>query len=115
MGIAITTALSRLIFAHHGQVHVRLLLLYSEKFVIAIADVIRLGEDLLLDASCIFLVVLCVRCAYMRAYLLTPILVVDNMRSADILSPTPVQMQTLPLVLQGRDILAAAPPGSGKS
>ncbi|XP_065175818.1 uncharacterized protein LOC135805668 isoform X2 [Sycon ciliatum] len=39
----------------------------------------------------------------------------DNVREAGIESPTPVQMQALPLILQGRHVLAAAPPGSGKT
>ena len=39
----------------------------------------------------------------------------DNLRGLEIASPTPVQMQVLPLMLGGRDVLATAPPGSGKS
>ena len=40
--------------------------------------------------------------------------IVENLYSQGYLSPTPVQMQVWPLMLEGRDLLAAAPTGSGE-
>ncbi|KNE65011.1 hypothetical protein AMAG_10677 [Allomyces macrogynus ATCC 38327] len=41
--------------------------------------------------------------------------VARNVRSAGYTSPTPIQMQAMPLILRGRDVLACAPTGSGKT
>ncbi|XP_053950082.1 DEAD box protein 52 homolog [Anastrepha ludens] len=38
-----------------------------------------------------------------------------NLESATYASPTPVQMQAMPLLLQGRNVMASAPTGSGKT
>ncbi|KAI3373663.1 hypothetical protein L3Q82_022253, partial [Scortum barcoo] len=38
-----------------------------------------------------------------------------NLRDAGLTSPTPVQMQAIPLMMHGRELLACAPTGSGKT
>ncbi|CAI8027584.1 Probable ATP-dependent RNA helicase DDX52 [Geodia barretti] len=38
-----------------------------------------------------------------------------NVASAGYLKPTPIQMQAIPLMLHGREVLACAPTGSGKT
>lgn len=38
-----------------------------------------------------------------------------NIENSDWKEPTPIQMQSIPVLLSGRDILAAAPTGSGKT
>ena len=40
---------------------------------------------------------------------------VEALKRLDILEPTPVQQQTIPLLLQGRDVIASAPTGTGKT
>lgn len=42
-------------------------------------------------------------------------IILKNIESSNWKEPTPVQMQAIPILLSGRDILAAAPTGSGKS
>ena len=39
----------------------------------------------------------------------------DNLIRSGFFSPTPVQMQAVPLLMQGRDVLCCAPTGSGKT
>ncbi|XP_036319301.1 probable ATP-dependent RNA helicase DDX52 [Rhagoletis pomonella] len=39
----------------------------------------------------------------------------QNLASASYRSPTPIQMQAMPLLLQGRNVMASAPTGSGKT
>ncbi|EFN79685.1 Probable ATP-dependent RNA helicase DDX52, partial [Harpegnathos saltator] len=39
----------------------------------------------------------------------------NNMKACDYICPTPVQMQAMPILLEGRNILACAPTGSGKT
>ncbi|XP_059207702.1 probable ATP-dependent RNA helicase DDX52 [Centropristis striata] len=41
--------------------------------------------------------------------------VLQNLRDAGLNSPTPVQMQAIPLMMHGRELLACAPTGSGKT
>ena len=42
--------------------------------------------------------------------------VVENLRgSLGYKNPTPIQMQAVPAILSGRDVLASAPTGSGKT
>ncbi|XP_074527591.1 putative ATP-dependent RNA helicase DDX52 [Halichoeres trimaculatus] len=41
--------------------------------------------------------------------------VIKNLREAGLNSPTPVQMQAIPLMMHGRELLACAPTGSGKT
>uniref|UniRef100_A0A672HU03 ATP-dependent RNA helicase n=1 Tax=Salarias fasciatus TaxID=181472 RepID=A0A672HU03_SALFA len=41
--------------------------------------------------------------------------VVENLRAAGLDSPTPIQMQAIPLMMHGRELLACAPTGSGKT
>ncbi|KAK3866697.1 hypothetical protein Pcinc_027786 [Petrolisthes cinctipes] len=43
------------------------------------------------------------------------LVMVNNLRNQGYQEPTPVQAQAWPLLLQGRDLLAAAPTGSGKT
>ncbi|XP_077447909.1 putative ATP-dependent RNA helicase DDX52 isoform X2 [Stigmatopora argus] len=47
-------------------------------------------------------------------YKLDP-LVIQNLREAALSVPTPIQMQAIPLMMQGREVLACAPTGSGKT
>ncbi|KAI7901848.1 P-loop containing nucleoside triphosphate hydrolase protein [Cokeromyces recurvatus] len=48
------------------------------------------------------------------AYNLNPILY-NNLMNAKYLTPTPVQMQSIPIMLKGRDLMSCAPTGSGKT
>lgn len=48
------------------------------------------------------------------AYDLAPVLY-NNLMTAKYNSPTPVQMQSIPIVLKGRDVMSCAPTGSGKT
>ncbi|XP_051257621.1 probable ATP-dependent RNA helicase DDX52 [Dicentrarchus labrax] len=41
--------------------------------------------------------------------------VLQNLKDAGLDSPTPVQMQAIPLMMHGRELLACAPTGSGKT
>ncbi|XP_030294063.1 putative ATP-dependent RNA helicase DDX52 [Sparus aurata] len=41
--------------------------------------------------------------------------VIQNLKDAGLNSPTPVQMQAIPLMMHGRELLACAPTGSGKT
>jgi ATP-dependent RNA helicase DDX41 len=41
--------------------------------------------------------------------------IVGNIEKSDWKEPTPIQMQGIPSMLAGRDVLAAAPTGSGKT
>ncbi|KAF1378572.1 hypothetical protein PFLUV_G00191940 [Perca fluviatilis] len=41
--------------------------------------------------------------------------VLQNLKDAGLSSPTPVQMQAIPLMMHGRELLACAPTGSGKT
>ncbi|XP_061755367.1 probable ATP-dependent RNA helicase DDX52 [Nerophis ophidion] len=41
--------------------------------------------------------------------------ILENIRNAGLTSPTPIQMQTIPVMMHGREILACAPTGSGKT
>ena len=41
--------------------------------------------------------------------------ILKNIESSDWKEPTPVQMQVIPIMLSGRDVLASAPTGSGKT
>ncbi|KAJ3589801.1 hypothetical protein NHX12_010642 [Muraenolepis orangiensis] len=41
--------------------------------------------------------------------------VIQNLKEAGLSSPTPIQMQAIPLMMHGREILACAPTGSGKT
>ncbi|XP_070838947.1 probable ATP-dependent RNA helicase DDX52 [Chaetodon trifascialis] len=41
--------------------------------------------------------------------------VLQNLRDAGLNAPTPVQMQAIPLMMHGREVLACAPTGSGKT
>ncbi|XP_078122439.1 putative ATP-dependent RNA helicase DDX52 [Sander vitreus] len=41
--------------------------------------------------------------------------VLQNLKDAGLNSPTPVQMQAIPLMMHGRELLACAPTGSGKT
>lgn len=41
--------------------------------------------------------------------------VLQNLRDAGLTSPTPIQMQAIPLMMHSREILACAPTGSGKT
>ncbi|KAM6983749.1 putative ATP-dependent RNA helicase DDX52 [Tautogolabrus adspersus] len=41
--------------------------------------------------------------------------VLQNLKEAGLDSPTPVQMQAIPLMMHGRELLACAPTGSGKT
>ncbi|XP_051903301.1 probable ATP-dependent RNA helicase DDX52 [Hippocampus zosterae] len=47
-------------------------------------------------------------------YQLNPRLL-ENMRNAGLSTPTPIQMQAIPLIMQCRELLACAPTGSGKT
>ncbi|XP_062289105.1 probable ATP-dependent RNA helicase DDX52 [Scomber scombrus] len=47
-------------------------------------------------------------------YRLNP-LVLQNLKDAGLNSPTPIQMQAVPLMMHGRELLACAPTGSGKT
>ena len=42
-------------------------------------------------------------------------IIVNNIEKSDWKEPTPIQMQGIPSMLAGRDVLAAAPTGSGKT
>ena len=48
------------------------------------------------------------------AYSLDPILY-NNLMTAKYTTPTPVQMQSIPIMLHGRDLMSCAPTGSGKT
>ena len=50
-----------------------------------------------------------------RPPLNAPPYIVDNLFSREHRTPTPVQMQAIPALIQGRDCLVCAPPGSGKT
>ncbi|XP_056140976.1 probable ATP-dependent RNA helicase DDX52 [Lampris incognitus] len=41
--------------------------------------------------------------------------VLQNLRDSGLSSPTPIQMQAIPLMMHGRELLACAPTGSGKT
>ncbi len=41
--------------------------------------------------------------------------IVDNLTRNDITTPTPIQIQGIPLLLQGKDLIACAPTGTGKT
>jgi len=41
--------------------------------------------------------------------------IVDNLTRNDITTPTPIQVQGIPLLLQGKDLIACAPTGTGKT
>nr|XP_057933219.1 probable ATP-dependent RNA helicase DDX52 [Doryrhamphus excisus] len=41
--------------------------------------------------------------------------ILENLRKAGLNSPTPIQMQAIPLMMHGRELLACAPTGSGKT
>ncbi|KAL6098626.1 ddx52 [Pungitius sinensis] len=41
--------------------------------------------------------------------------ILQNLKDAGLTSPTPVQMQAIPLMMHGRELLACAPTGSGKT
>ncbi|XP_028976552.2 probable ATP-dependent RNA helicase DDX52 isoform X2 [Esox lucius] len=41
--------------------------------------------------------------------------VLQNLSSAGLTTPTPIQMQAIPLMMHGRELLACAPTGSGKT
>ncbi|KAM6985181.1 putative ATP-dependent RNA helicase DDX52 [Aplochiton taeniatus] len=41
--------------------------------------------------------------------------VVQNLRDAGLTTPTPIQMQAIPLMMHNREVLACAPTGSGKT
>jgi ATP-dependent RNA helicase DDX52/ROK1 len=41
--------------------------------------------------------------------------ILQNIENSDWKEPTPIQMQTIPVMLQNRDVLASAPTGSGKT
>nr|XP_040035765.1 probable ATP-dependent RNA helicase DDX52 [Gasterosteus aculeatus aculeatus] len=41
--------------------------------------------------------------------------ILQNLKDAGLNSPTPVQMQAIPLMMHGRELLACAPTGSGKT
>ncbi|VDN14621.1 unnamed protein product [Dibothriocephalus latus] len=47
--------------------------------------------------------------------MLLPRVVVEDLRSRNIINPTPIQMQGLPAVLSGRDMIGIAFTGSGKT
>lgn len=42
-------------------------------------------------------------------------IIIKNIENSDWKEPTPIQMQGIPSMLAGRDVLAAAPTGSGKT
>lgn len=42
-------------------------------------------------------------------------LLIENIESSRFKDPTPIQMQTIPAILEGRDVLGIAPTGSGKT
>lgn len=48
------------------------------------------------------------------AYNLSPVLY-NNLMTAKYKTPTPVQMQSIPIMLAGRDLMSCAPTGSGKT
>uniref|UniRef100_H3CX99 Probable ATP-dependent RNA helicase DDX52 n=1 Tax=Tetraodon nigroviridis TaxID=99883 RepID=H3CX99_TETNG len=41
--------------------------------------------------------------------------ILQNLKDAGLSSPTPIQMQAMPLMMHGRELLACAPTGSGKT
>uniref|UniRef100_H2V3E7 Probable ATP-dependent RNA helicase DDX52 n=1 Tax=Takifugu rubripes TaxID=31033 RepID=H2V3E7_TAKRU len=41
--------------------------------------------------------------------------ILQNLKEAGLCSPTPIQMQAIPLMMHGRELLACAPTGSGKT
>ncbi|XP_073680378.1 probable ATP-dependent RNA helicase DDX52 [Garra rufa] len=41
--------------------------------------------------------------------------IIENIKAAGFLTPTPIQMQAIPLMMHKREILASAPTGSGKT
>ncbi|XP_046876807.1 probable ATP-dependent RNA helicase DDX52 [Hypomesus transpacificus] len=57
---------------------------------------------------------LCTFAELQSEYRLSP-RVLQNLREAGLTSPTPIQMQAIPLMMHGREILACAPTGSGKT
>lgn len=42
-------------------------------------------------------------------------IILKNIEASDWKEPTPIQMQAIPCLLDGRDVLASAPTGSGKT
>ncbi|KAL6425547.1 hypothetical protein ACFW04_009595 [Cataglyphis niger] len=44
-----------------------------------------------------------------------PVNLLKNMKDSGYMTPTPIQMQAIPVMLEGRQILACAPTGSGKT
>ena len=42
-------------------------------------------------------------------------IIIKNIENSDWKEPTPIQMQAIPAILSGRDVLACAPTGSGKT
>ena len=44
-----------------------------------------------------------------------PSCLLDNLIQSGFMSPTPIQMQAVPLLMEGRDVLCCAPTGSGKT
>src|SRR2546430_17133685 len=41
--------------------------------------------------------------------------VVDGVRAAGYTDPTPIQLRTIPLILEGRDVIGSAQTGTGKT
>lgn len=42
-------------------------------------------------------------------------LLLENIKKSDYTKPTPIQKQAIPIVLNGRDLMACAQTGSGKT
>ena len=42
-------------------------------------------------------------------------ILLDNIEKSHYKEPTPIQMQAIPVMMEGRDVVAVAPTGSGKT
>ncbi|KRY59302.1 putative ATP-dependent RNA helicase DDX52 [Trichinella britovi] len=54
-------------------------------------------------------------CSFEELYALLVPKLVQNVKALNFCAPTPIQMQAIPILLAGREVMASAPTGSGKT